>query len=240
MFFEWNEQTLAWLLDAADYTGYDRNMARLLRKSIPDGGTLCDMGCGMGLVDFELAAHLREVTCVDISPFAVEFISSRAREKGIGNLSALCMDGREVTGQWDTVMALFHGAVETVCEKYLRLARDRLILVTHGSAVGSTGPKGYRVRKGCDVAGTAAWLDAGGYRYQLEEGELEFGQPHRSFEDAVDFVRAFSRSAPEETLREYVRSTVIETGREDFPLYSPKKRKFGIFAIRREDNGRLS
>lgn len=239
MFFQWNARTFGWMLEASAYTGYHCDLARLLLKYIP-GGTLCDIGCGMGLVDFELAGHLHEITCVDISPAAVDFINGRAQALGVENISALCVDGSELAGQWDTVMALFHGTVETVCEKYLRLARDRLILVTHGSGEGSTGPEGYRVRKCCDVAGTAAWLDGNGYRYRLEEETLEFGQPHRNFEEAVDFARTFSRNAPEDALLEYVRSSVVETGREDFPLYTPKKRSFGIFVIGRTENAGAS
>ena len=39
---------------------------------------------------------------------------------------------------------------------------------------------------------------------------------------------------PEAELRDYVQAHVVETRREDFPLYTPKQRRFGIFTIRKE------
>ena len=51
----WNEQSVQWFRRASDYTGYSRNLAKLLLEDLPQGGTLCDMGCGSALVDFELA-----------------------------------------------------------------------------------------------------------------------------------------------------------------------------------------
>lgn len=236
MFFEWNEQILQWLLDASDYTGYNRKLAAMLRRYITPGGTLCDMGCGMALVDFELAPMVRELTCVDISPFAISFVEAEARRRGLDSLHALCCDGQQADGEWDTVMALFHGTVELICEGYLRRAKKQFILVTHGAPEGQTGPEGYRVRKCDDVKSTAAWLESKGLRYELERGSLEFGQPHRSFADALEYTRAFSRKAPEELLEAHVRSKITQTGRADFPLYTPKTRDFGIFVIRREDN----
>ena len=239
MFFEWNEQTLRWLLDASEYTGYSRGLAQLLLRHI-SGGSLCDVGCGMGLVDFELAGHVKDITCVDISSFAVDFIRGEVQRRGIGNLTALVQDGLTLRGQWDTVMALFHGDVKEICRPYLRCARERLILVTHAEAEGSFGPQGHRVIKACNAQKTIQWLDAQHIRYTLERHELEFGQPHRSFEDALAFTRTYSRPAPDELLAEHVKQAIVETGREDFPFYTPKKRRFGIFIIGRDDNEEFS
>lgn len=235
MLFEWNEQTFRWFWDASEYTSYNRNMAKLLLPKLEDCETLCDMGCGMGLVDLELAPHFREITCVDISERATANLRDRAARSGIGNIRVLRSDGMAAEGRWDAVMALFHGDVETVGENYLEKAAKKLVLVVHGSAYGSTGPEKYRVRKCCDVEHTKAWLEREGYPYELELASLEFGQPHRSFEDALAYTRTFSKAAPEDELLAYVKQAVQETGRADFPLYTPKQRRFGIFTIRKKD-----
>ena len=206
MLFEWNEQTFRWFWDASEYTGYNREMAKLLLPHLAGCETLCD-------------ANVRR----------------RAEEAGMVNLRTICADGLAAEGRWDGVMALFHGDVENMGENYLEKADRRLILVVHGSPYGSTGPEKYRVRKCCDVDHTRAWLERHGYPYRLELAALEFGQPHRSFADAVAYTRTFSGNAPEKELLAYVREHVVETGREDFPLYTPKQRRFGIFEIRKED-----
>ena len=236
MLFEWNEQTFRWFYEASEYTGYNREMARLLLPRLAGCDTLCDMGCGMALVDFELAPYFQTITCVDVSPEAVRNVKERSETLGVSNLQTICSDGMAAQGSWDAVMALFHGDVETMGENYLQKARKKLILVVHGSAYGSTGPEKYRVRKCCDVDHTRAWLERNQIPYDLELAALEFGQPHRSLEDAVAYTRTFSKAAPETELQDYVRSHVKETGREDFPLYTPKQRSFGIFTIRKEDS----
>jgi len=240
MLFQWNEQTFQMLAEASAYTGYDREMAKLLRAKLGGCRTLCDIGCGMGLVDLELAPEFDSVTCVDISQAALSDLQKRAVSRGVGNIRTVCSDGVKAEGEWDAVTALFHGEVAEIVPAYLKKARKKLIVVTHGSAYGTTGPKGYRVRKCCDVDSTVEWLDRHGYHYTVERGELEFGQPHRTIEDAMAYTRVFTKNAPEDELEAYVRATVTETGREDFPLYTPKKRGFGIFVIGRRENEHVS
>lgn len=109
MHIQWNRQTVRWFENAAEYTGYPKKLAQLLKKYIPEGETLCDLGCGAGLVDFALADHCSAITCVDISPDAVEHVRRKTAARGLENVSALCMDASELTGSWDTVMAIFFG-----------------------------------------------------------------------------------------------------------------------------------
>ncbi|MGN1001780.1 MAG: class I SAM-dependent methyltransferase [Oscillospiraceae bacterium] len=236
MLFQWDERVIRWQVDASEYTGYHKAMAELLKRYIPDGGTLCDMGCGLALSDFYLAPALRSVTCVDVDANALAFVRRRAEERGFRNVSTMESDGLKVRGEWDTVLAQFHGSIETMGVPYLRMARERLIIVTHGNTVGSTGPAAYREKKCCNTGTTKAWLDAHGWTYTQENGCLEFGQPHRSLEDAVAATAAYCPNAPEEELREYVKSTVEPTGDPEFPLYTPKERCFGIFVIPRRGN----
>ena len=240
MLFTWNEQTLGWFADASEYTGYSRALAKLLAPHLEGCRTLCDMGCGMGLTDLELAGRFQSITCVDSSPEVIADLRARAEAMGAANLSAVCADGPTAEGSWDGVMALFHGDVRTVGEAYLAKARKTLVLVVHGSAYGTTGPAEYRVRKCCDVDSTRTWLEERGWAYALEPGALEFGQPHRSLEDAVAYTRAFTKNVPEEELLAYVQAHVTSTGRDDFPLYTPKTRTFGIFTIRRNEHEHLS
>ena len=235
MLFEWNEQTFRWFREASEYTGYDKALSKLLLKHLDSCETLCDMGCGMGFADLELAPFFQEITCVDISPAVIQNLRERVKSAAIPNVRTHCADGLEVRGEWDAVMALFHGDVEVIGESYLKMARKRFVLVVHGSPYGSTGPEQYRVRKCCDTDHTRSWLEAHGIPYHLELGSLEFGQPHRSFEEALAYTRTYSKGAPEDELEAYVRSHVVETGQEEFPLYTPKKRSFGLFEIRKED-----
>lgn len=236
MLFEWNEQVIKWQLSASEYTGYHRKMAELLKKYITSGSELCDMGCGMALSDFYLAPGMKSVTCVDVDANALAYVSGRAKESGLENVRTIMSDGLKAEGEWDTVIALFHSAIELMGSNYLGKARNNLVIVTHGNTVGTTGPEKYRGKKCCSTMTTKAWLDAHGWKYTVENAELEFGQPHKSFGEAIAWTSTFCPSAPVDELRAHVEKTVVHTGNPEFPFYTPKVRSFGIFNIPRYQN----
>ena len=235
MFFTWNETTRRYLAEASENTGYDRALAAHLLPLL-QGTSLCDLGCGLGLVDLELAPTRTEVFCADLSAYAVESLRTAAAERGIGNLTARCADARTLPGTWDTVMALFSCEHNDDLPAFFRRARQRFLMVTRSDAEGNTGPLGYRVRKENDRVSAERYLRAHGFRFSVEEDALEYGQPHRSLADALEYTRTFSHAAPPELLEAHVRRTVMETGRADFPYYTPKTRHFAIFILDRAEN----
>ena len=46
MHIKWNDQSRKWFENASEYTGYNKLLAEKLKKYIPCGGSLCDIGCG--------------------------------------------------------------------------------------------------------------------------------------------------------------------------------------------------
>lgn len=229
----WNEQSVRWFHNASEYTGYNKKLAGLLLRHISRRESLCDIGCGAGLIDFELAPHIGHITCVDISPEAIRAVEEHARRRGADNISAVCMDASGLEGEWDTVLALFHGG-QNVIPRYLRLAREQLILAAHGTLQGNFSPSGHKVIKCFDVHGVKAYLDEEGIRYSLQELTLEYGQPLTGLADAEAFVTAYSTPMAPSVLDAYLREHLVETGDEKFPYYLPNQKKLGLFVIPRE------
>lgn len=238
MLIVWNEQSIRWFRNASEYTGYNQKLAQILLEHIPSRATLCDMGCGAALIDFELARFVEQVTCIDISPVVIDAVQQQAREQGVANLTARCMDASQAQGEWETVTALFHGGGDVV-EKYLPLAKDQLILATHGSLVGGFGPKGRQAVKCFDTGGVQAYLDGLGVKYHLQMEQLEFGQPFTDLDDARRFVKAYSKPMTDGEMEDYLREKLEPTGNEKFPCYLPKKKNLGIFVIRRSENAQF-
>ncbi|MCD8376520.1 MAG: class I SAM-dependent methyltransferase [Oscillospiraceae bacterium] len=228
----WSEQSVRWFQNASRYTGFHRRLARLLLERVPRRDTLCDIGCGAGLVDFELAPKFDHVTCVDRVPQAVEAVKAQAEALNLDNLTAICQDGQVLTGQWGTVTALFHGGREEL-SRYYGLARDQLILVTHGSDKGTFGPARRRTAKHIHTALMRDWLEQLGMACDLEETVLEYGQPFPNLEDARAFLQAYAGPLEPEELEEYLRRNLLETGDVEFPYYLPNQKKIGIFTVRK-------
>lgn len=231
----WNERSSRWFHNASEYTGYNRNLAKLLMQHIPNRGTLCDMGCGAALIDLELAPHFEQITCVDISPVILEFVDADIKRLRLQNVKTICMDDGQIAGQWDTVIALFHGSGSEVL-KFLPMVNDQLIVATHKSRIGDFGPKGNKVIKCIDAQSTEDEFKQAGIRYHMTDIELEYGQPLESLEEAAEFIRAYTSPMEDSILKAYMDEHLECTGREDFPYYLPKKKRFVLFVIKKDEN----
>ena len=65
---------------------------------------------------------------------------------------------------------------------------------------------------------------------------LELGQPFRSWESARRFFEIYSRDEDKSVITDaFLRSKLVETGREDFPLYLPQKRSVGCLKFSSKD-----
>ena len=238
MMIVWNDSSIRWFQNASEYTGYNEKLAQILLEHIPNRNTLCDMGCGAALIDFELAKYISRISCIDISTEAIDFVQRQIREQNLGNISAKCMDGSKAEGEWETVMALFHGG-ESVFSDYFHMAKDQLILVTHGSFKGGFGPKGKQARRCFNTDMLRTQLDGMGVKYHLQEFELEYGQPFTDMDDAKEFVKAYSMPMSEDELGKYLSEKLEKTDDPRFPYYLPKKKDIGMFVIRRNENEKL-
>ncbi len=234
MRFTWNEKTVGWLVQAADYTGFYGRLAGMLLPYIRVRGTLCDMGCGVALTDIALAGEIGRITCVDVDDAVLSAAKREAAARGAENLTFLRSEGLSAEGRWDTVIAVFHGGMERFCAPYLMKANDRLLVVTHRAAAGGDSRSCPNVTEK-----TAEWLDANGWRYTRQDAALEFGQPHRSVKEAMESAAAFHPELPADELYGRVMASLQATGRSDYPYYTPKTRRFAIFALSREDNEHL-
>ncbi len=235
MYIKWNDQSIKWFENASEYTGYNRKLAEMLKKYIPFGSSLCDIGCGAGLLDFEMADHCSRITCVDVSPEAIAAVQSGALLRGISNMDTVCADCSTLESSWDTVTALFFGGSQFY-EKYFRLAKQQFIILVHKTRKGKFGPEGHQVVKCSDIASVSEYLDGLGVRYTLESVSLEYGQPLADMDEARAFARAYSRPMSDEVLEKYLADRMENTGHEKWPYYLPNLKEFGIFVIRRDEN----
>lgn len=231
----WNEQSIGWFRSASAYTGYNDKLSQLLLAHIPCRESLCDIGCGAGLIDLALAPFIDRITCVDISPEAVCAVAQSARQQGFGNIDAVCADAGTLQGRWDTVLALFFGRYEQI-PRYLPLAKERMIVAVHEQSKGCFGPAQRKREKCTDAGRVQTFLEERGIRFHTEPVELEYGQPLRNPADAAAFVQAYCAPMPQAELDAYLQDNLIPTGREDFPLYLPKRKRLRLFVIRRDEN----
>jgi predicted RNA methylase len=232
MDFTWNEQTLGWFETASAYTGFHRALAAIVRPHVAACATLCDVGCGLGLLALELARDMRSVLCIDRNETAITVLRALIRARGLHNVDARAADAKALAGERrDAVMMSFFGTSADDVARFLSFCDKRMILIVHENASA-------RRRKPLDAVEVANFLTDCGARFLKIGASLEFGQPFASLADAREFARVYANAAPSadgaadwERHCEDTEKRLVETGRSDYPLYLPKRKELAVFVV---------
>lgn len=228
MFLEWNVRTLQWYADAEEYTGFFRALAAEIAPAIAGVQSLCDLGCGPALFDFEIAPLVRSVECADTSEAALAFVAEQARALGLHNIFPVLADCEHPSGRWDVAFVSFFGSRHL--DRYLPLCKKLIAVVSQSSdaALFPEKDRGY-VRN--TAQNTAKYLDSRGIAYKLVWKRQEFGQPFSSLEEARGYVKLYAPDVCAEEAELFLKQRIVKTGSTAFPWYLPRKKTVGIFFI---------
>ncbi|MDR2088442.1 MAG: class I SAM-dependent methyltransferase [Clostridiales Family XIII bacterium] len=242
MDFIWNEKTIDWFKTASAYTGFHGRLASIVRPCVADCETLCDVGCGLGLLDLELAKDVKEILCVDRNEAAIGALNEFIRARGIRNVVARVADAGTLAGERrDAVILSFFGSSLEDIARFSQFCGKRMILIVHEKASSARCVNAVSLRpKPFGAAEVSRFLTGRGLRFREMRAALEFGQPFRSLADARDFIRTYTASmsdaagagaAAQERLYGDMESRLVETGRADYPVYLPKQKRLAVFAV---------
>jgi SAM-dependent methyltransferase len=248
MDFLWNEKTLAWFEAASAYTGFHSRLADVVRPYIEGCETLCDIGCGLGLLDLALAGDVRRAVCIDQSETAIAALNEIIRARGARNVVARTADANGLTEECgDAVILSFFGSSGADIERFLPLCRKRLILIVHEKSSPTRCANAVALRpRPLGAAEVTDYLTNRRLKFRKTVAELEFGQPFRSLEDARDFIRIYAAAAPDaddadaggqsdwDRLYGDMERRLVRTGLSDYPLYLPKPKRLAVFAAEKE------
>ncbi len=229
MSFIWNQKKIRWFQEADIYTGFSKNVARLLAPKLAGYTTLCDIGCGLGLIDLELSQSILSITGIDISPEAIEALNKNIAERGITNVLPLLLDFKEIEGNWDVILISFFGYRHL--EQFLDRCR-KLIVVVGKNNQSELYPEQYRKSPKYTAAQLEQDLEQKGIPYTLTEAAFDFGQPLVSLEDAEEFVRIQAPEITAEDLASFLDLRLVETGAAKYPFLLPRLKSIGIFEIK--------
>ncbi len=228
MNFDWNINTIRWYQDANNYTGFFKNIAQIISPKLEDYSTLCDIGCGLGLVDLELSRSIDNITCIDINKEAIEALNKSVKEKNIVNIEPQLMNCNDIDKTWDVIMNSFFGSHNL--DRFLPCCK-KLITIVGGNNQTELFPEKYRVFHKNHSSNVEQNLIEKGLTYATTECSFEFGQPVVSIDDARNFVRSLSSDITPNDLERFLSERLIETGEERFPFFIPRTKSVTIFEI---------
>ncbi len=228
MRFEWNDDTIRWYQNANEYTGFFKQVAALIAPRLGGYDTLCDIGCGLGLLDLELCHSIKHITCIDISQEAINALQKTLQDRNITNIETRVMDSSDINENWDVIVISFFGASNM--DDFLPHCK-KLFSVVSGSHETELTPGKYSPSKKQTVPKIEQTLQQKGIPYILSKAIFEFGQPLVSKDDAVKFVQSHSPGITPKDPASFLTEKIIETGNDRFPFFLPRMKNTGIFEI---------
>lgn len=226
--FNWNATTIKWYQAANAYSGFFKNIADLIEPRLAGYETLCDIGCGLGLVDLELSKNLKRITCIDINQEAINSLEKSIKERKISNIQTQLMNCEEIHGSWDVIYISFFGSHNL--EKFLPHCK-KLIAIVDKKNEHKPYLEKYRSFHRNTYDKVEAVLNQKGINYSLNEVALEFGQPLVSIDDAKNFIKTNYAAVKDDDLNRFLDQQLIKTNEKEFPFYIQKKKTIGIFEI---------
>lgn len=233
----WYEDMVRFMRDASEYGTYNQELAQLLAPHLTKDMHICDAGSGLGYLSLSLASYVGWVTSVEKNPDAVAVLEENCRRMGIGNVIPRCSGIEEAIPEkkYDAMVFCFFGGIDEILETVKSQCDGQVFVITrnyttHRFSVGShkTGSYGY---KSCIDTLTEL-----GIPYEHTLMDMEFGQPFRNMTDVRSFFEMYSKDEDKSAItEEFLRSKVVPTGREDFPLYMPHLRNLAILHFNTKD-----
>lgn len=233
----WCEDMVRFMRDASEYGSYNQELAKHMMPELTRDMHICDAGCGLGYLSLALAPYVRQVTSVEKNPDALAVLEENCRARHISNIEIRCGAIQEVppARKYDAMVFCFFGRGPEILDVAKKQCDGTVFIITrtytsHRFSVGEhpTSSYGYK--------GSRALLQELKIPYTEEILALEFGQPFRSLEDARWFFDIYSHDEDKSAITDaFLRGRVVETGREDFPIYMPHQRNLAILKFAASD-----
>ena len=228
MNFIWNSTTIKWYQDADAYSGFFKNIADLIVPRLEGYSTLCDIGCGLGLVDLEFSKNIESITCIDNDKEAIKALKKSIDDRKITNIEPHLMSSDSINETWDVIYISFFGSHNM--ERFLPFCK-KLIAVVDKKKESKPYIEQYRSFHRNTVEKVEHNLNSKGIPYLLTEASFEFGQPLVSIEEAKNFIRNNYHEVNDEDLNRFLSQRLIETNEREYPFYIQKMKSVGIFEI---------
>ncbi|MDR0851186.1 MAG: hypothetical protein LBN36_01695 [Clostridiales Family XIII bacterium] len=237
-------------VQASDFTAFHRKLAVLIGPYLNPDYTAADIGCGLALLDFEIADKVKCIDAIDADGTIIENVKARIEQEYIsGHHSADRIRPETCTSEdlgdrtWDIVLLSFYGTSYPALEDLIGRAKHRAIIVLHGRHTNGRFDPYEDESKKMTAEELEPFLIKGGYTFKKMIVDLQFGLPFKSIEDIHGFLSEYVTPEPEasgsdtaaadiyEKQMLSIEERIIKTDRYDYPYYLPNNFCVGIFVI---------
>lgn len=235
MLFDWTYEKIEYFITASEYTEFHKKLAKFIVPYLDKDDNLIDVGCGLGRIDLEIADKVKTITAIDENAKVIEAFLNDVRERGITNIFPKIKDFNDIKeNQWDTLLLSFFGEPDEKMKALIGSVPKRTILITHGEDNEPLNSKVHPLVKTVFVSELESYFIEMNYKYTKQNVVIDFGQPLKSMDDAIEFLNSYALQRNEREKKErldVMLARVVETGDSRFPFFLPKERHISILVV---------
>ena len=134
--FQWNEEKLRFMEDAAAWGDFHARLAAALAPYLPGDGHICDAGCGTGHLSLALSPYVRQVTAVDVSGEALGLLAENCRKRHMTNIVIHRGDIAQLLPEepYDAMVFCFFGHIKEILAISAAQCRGTVLAVMRSDA----------------------------------------------------------------------------------------------------------
>lgn len=224
----WNDLTIKAFKEASDYTNFHKNLSQHIKPLLVNCKTLCDIGCGLGLVDMYLKEYVDKITCIDIDENVIKYLEKEIKQKSIENIECYLKDYKTIEEVFDVILISFFDYEEIDffskhCKKLIVIVNDRV-----SSHIPLSLQKEERLKKHSS-SNFESLLKESNFNYKFEKYDLEFGQTFKSKKEIEDYAKSYDEGNQYEEIYNHIITNIKNN--EKVVYYLPYRKNFSIFNI---------
>lgn len=222
MRIKWNDYTIYAFEKASEYTKFHEIIAQQIKPYVKNSNTLCDMGCGLALVDIYLSKYINNITCVDINEKVINYAKQNAKKNKIDNIKFLVSDFKKVEKFFDIILISFFSCNEI--EYFSNYCKKLIVIVNNGKKTHVPVSE-----KNNDAISLRNFLREKKIKYSEKIMNLQFGQPFENEDEIREYSKEYGESTEKDKIFEYIIKNVqIGNG---VKYYLPYDKSISMFII---------
>lgn len=240
------------LKQASEFTSFHEKISLLINPYLDSKWNIADFGCGLALVDFELASSVNSITAIDTDEEVLNEVDKKIDEElykgneSAGKIKTLNSDTQNLPDDinWDAVLMLFYNLPYEELDALIERGSRRAIIILDGKSSNSKFNPSSENNNVITAPELEEHLTNKGYKFKKNIIDMEFGYPFKNLKDIQDFLSQFNADFEGEDIASNVNvkedpdklfaaaeERIIKTNRFDYPYYLPNSVSIGIFII---------
>jgi hypothetical protein len=233
----WEPAMIRFMQDASEQSDYFSELAKRIAPHCSPDMYVCDAGCGLGYLSFELAPYVAHIDAIDKVSAVTNTMRHLLAGRSLLNISIQTSHLADLSTDisYDLMLCCLSVSFDEA-EALARAHHAKKLIVIHKLKQGSRSTPATRCRSNLYCAGDdpriAHMVTPGGIECCGEVFTLELGQPLRTLQDTGQFFETYRDDLnPGSSDFSALFSQLEYRDSNDWPYYFPKQRRLCMFVL---------